>query len=113
MSGSLPVAPIETNYQNPVTALPPLVRPTTSSCTVTLADHFAFGPSGYDVPATGILGPPDSCPAPWSMVALDYTGSFAGRHFVRETEHMDGGGLVYIGQTPELTPPMFRGHDEQ
>jgi len=113
MSGSLPVAAIETNYQNPVTALPPLVRPTTSSCTVTLADHFAFGPSGYDVPATGILAPPDSCPAPWSMVALDYTGSVAGRQFDRETEIWVGGVLIYFGTTPEPTPAGITWHVEK
>ena len=113
VSGSVPVAALETNYQNPVTALPPLARPTTTSCTVTLTDHVAFGPSGYDVPATGTLTPPASCPAPWSMVALDYTGSVAGRQFDRETEIWVGGVLIYFGTTPEPTPAGITWHVEK
>ena len=113
VSGSVPVAALETNYQDPVTALPPLVRPTTASCTVTLTDHFAFGPNGYDVPATGTLTPPASCPAPWSMIALDYTGSVAGRQFDRETEIWVGGVLIYFGTTPEPTPAGITWHVEK
>lgn len=113
MSASPPVAAMETSYQNPVTAAPPLVPPTTASCTVTLAQNFAFGPSGYDVPAKGTLTPPSACPAPWSMVVLDYTGSVAGRQFDRETEIWVGSVLIYYGTTPEPTPSGITWHVEK
>ncbi len=107
------VAATETSYQNPVTAAPPLVRPATSSCTVTLIQDYAFGPSGYDVPAQGTLTPPSQCPAPWSMVALDYSGHVAGRQFDRETEIWVGGVLIYYGTTPEPTPEGIAWHVEK
>ena len=107
------VAASETSYQNPVTAAPPVVRPTTASCTVTLASDYAFGPSGYDVPATGTVTPPTACPAPWSRIVLDYTGSVAGRQFDRETEIWVGGVLLYYGTTPEPTPEGITWHVEK
>jgi hypothetical protein len=94
----------ETNYQNPVTAAPPLSVPNTPSCTVNLIQNYAFGPSGYDNPATGTFNPPSSCKGPWSMVVLTYSGSVAGRQFDRETEVWLGGALIYMGTTPEPTP---------
>src|SRR5437867_13205655 len=66
---SRPAAGVETTYQDPLTAAPPIVRPDTASCRVTLADRFAFGPSGHDVPAPGTYCPPDPGAPPCSMVA--------------------------------------------
>jgi len=113
VTSSVRAAATETNYQNPVTALPPLVRPATASCLVTLTETFAFGPNGYDAPATGTLTPPAGCPAPWSMVVLDYTGSVAGRQFDRETELWVGGVMIYYGTTPEPTPAGITWHVEK
>ncbi len=113
MSAMGNVAAMETTYQNPVTAAPPLARPSTASCTVTLIDGYAFGPSGYDAPAKGTLTPPADCPAPWSLVVLDYTGSVAGRQFDRETEIWVGGVLIYYGTTPEPTPEGITWHVEK
>src|SRR6266702_2469540 len=67
---------IETNYQNPVTALPPISRPATPHCTVTAMQRdFA---NSYGQPFTGTLTPPAACPGPWSKVVLDWSGSVAG-----------------------------------
>jgi hypothetical protein len=94
----------EVNYQNPVTAAPPIPTPSTSHCTVTLADQYAFGPSGYDTPATGTFTPPAGCPGPWSMVVLTFTGSVQGVQFDREAEIWMGNVLIYYGTTPEPDP---------
>jgi hypothetical protein len=94
---------VETNYQNPVTAAPPLSVPNTTSCTETLISNYAFGPSGYDNPATGTYTPPSGCSAPWSMVVLTFSGNVAGRQFDRETEMWLGGAMIYMGTTPEPT----------
>jgi hypothetical protein len=94
----------EVNYQNPVTAAPPLNVPPTAHCTVSLANHAAFGPSGYDVPVTGTFSPPAGCPGPWSMVVLEFTGRVQGVQFDRETEIWVGNVLIYYGTTPEPDP---------
>ena len=108
-----PAGALETNYQNPVTAAPPIVRPETPSCTVLLAENHAFGPSGYDVPATGTYTPPAACAPPWSMVVLDWTGTVAGRQFDREAEIWIGSAMVYMGTTPEPTPAGITWHVEK
>ncbi len=106
-------ATAETVYQNPVTAAPPLIPPTTASCTVILAQSQPFpvpGGNGYDTPLTGTLNPPSSCPAPWSMVVLNFTGSVTGRQFDREAMIWIGSGMIYMGTTPEPTPAGITWH---
>src|SRR5258708_32279162 len=76
---------IEVNYQNPVSALQPVSRPDTPSCTVTAMQHdFA---NSYGSPYVGTLTPPGALPAPWPNVVPDWTGSLAvcqtNRHPVR------------------------------
>jgi hypothetical protein len=94
---------LETNYQNPVTAAPPLSVPNTPSCTETLISNYAFGSSGYDNPAVGTYTPPSGCTPPWSMIVLTFSGNVAGRQFDRETEMWLGGAMIYMGTTPEPT----------
>ena len=113
----LTIAPVrataETGYENPVTAAPPLVPPTTRSCTVALAKTQPFpipGGNGYDTPLTGTLNPPSSCPGPWSMVVLNFTGSVTGRQFDREAMIWIGNAMVYMGTTPEPTPAGITWH---
>src|SRR6266702_5528878 len=108
-----PVSALETSYQNPVTAAPPLNRPTTSSCIVSLAQNQAFPFAGYDTPFTGTYNPPSQCPAPWSMVVLDLTGHVAGRQFDREAAIWIGSAMVYMGTTPEPTPAGITWHVEK
>src|ERR1700743_3158966 len=74
-------APVETNYQNPVTAFPPVSRPDTPHCPVAAMQHdFA---NSYGQPFVGTLTPPAACPGPWSKVVLDWSGSVAGRQYDR------------------------------
>lgn len=100
----------ETTSQNPVTAAPPIVRPNTKSCSVTIADNFAFT---FDNPDIGTYQPPADCPAPWAKVVLDFDGTVKGRQFDRI-------GGVWISQkellrtsTPEPTPAGITWHVEK
>ena len=107
------VSATETNYQNPVTATPPLARATTPSCVVTLARTQPFPFAGYSTPFTGTYSPPISCPAPWSMVVLDFSGSVSGRQFDRMATIWIGNAIVYMGTTPEPTPTGIAWHTEK
>jgi len=108
-----PVSATETNYQNPVTAAPPLARPTTPSCVVTLAKTQPFPFAGYSTPFTGTYSPPISCPAPWSMVVLDFSGHVSGRQFDRMAAIWIGNAIVYMGTTPEPTPAGIAWHTDK
>jgi hypothetical protein len=69
VTGGTAAAPIETNYQDPVTALPPVSRPPVRHCTVTVMQHdFA---NSYGQPFTGTVAPPAACPGPWTKVVMD------------------------------------------
>ena len=106
-------ATAETGYENPITAAPSLVPPTTTSCTVTLAQSQPFpvpGGNGYDTPLTGTLNPPSSCPSPWSMIVLNFTGSVTGRQFDREAMIWISNAMIYMGTTPEPTPAGITWH---
>ncbi|MBS2537934.1 hypothetical protein KGQ20_34795 [Catenulispora sp. NF23] len=107
-----PVAPtVEINYQNPVTALPPIARPDTPSCTVTAMQHdFA---NSYGQPYTGTLTPPAACPGPWSKVVLDWSGSIAGRQYDRLAGVWIGGSEVFRTSTPEPDPAGISWHVDQ
>jgi peptide N-acetyl-beta-D-glucosaminyl asparaginase amidase A len=103
--------PIEVNYQDPVTAAPPLARPDGAHCTVTLMQHdFAFS---YGHPFVGPYAPPAACPGPWSMVAMDWNGSIAGRQFDRLGAVWIGGVEMLRLTTPEPDPAGTRWHVEK
>ena len=104
-------APVEVNYQDPMTAAPPLRRPDTAHCTVTLMQHdfgFSFGQ-----PFVGTLTPPAACPGPWSMVAMDWQGSIAGRQFDRLAAVWIGGVEMLRMTTPEPDPAGITWHVEK
>jgi hypothetical protein len=104
-------APIEVNYQDPVTAAPPLQRPDTAHCTVQLMRHdFAFS---FGQPFVGTFTPPSGCPGPWSMVAMDWTGSIAGRQFDRLGAVWIGGVEMLRLTTPEPDPAGISWHVEK
>jgi hypothetical protein len=102
---------VEINYQNPVTALPPIARPDTPSCTVTAMQHdFA---NSYGQPFVGTLTPPASCPGPWSKVVLDWSGNAAGRQYDRLAGVWIGGSEVFRTSTPEPDPAGISWHVDQ
>ncbi len=95
-----PVGPVPVvGSSNPVSAEPPVTRPSTTPCTVPLVTgqqfidfsdkHFAYTP-------------PAACPGPWSKVV--FTADFnvtAGRQFDRTAKFFIGGANVYFGTTAE------------
>ena len=93
-ASSAPVVFANPGSQNPVAAAPPVSRPTTASCTVTLLDNQPFGPTGGPrgfTPFLGTFSPPSGCPPPWSKVVLDATFTVAaGRQFDRI-------GMIWLG----------------
>src|ERR1700761_9160514 len=102
VSGPGATAPIETNYQDPVTALPPVSRPPVRHCTVTVMQHdFA---NSYGAPFTGTVAPPAACPGPWAKVVMDWTGSVAGRQYDRLGRGGVGGGGVLRTPPPAPAP---------
>ncbi|MGC2109468.1 MAG: peptide-N4-asparagine amidase [Candidatus Korobacteraceae bacterium] len=84
---------------NTVTANPPVPRPTTTPCTVTLFQNFDFddfNPRPFD------YTPPASCPGPWAAVVLEADWSVdAGVQFDRTGNIWIGGANVFFGTTPE------------
>jgi hypothetical protein len=102
---------LEVDYQNPLTAVPPLPRPATPSCTLRLMKHdFA---SSFGKPFVGSYTPPADCPAPWSMVVLDWNASVAGRQFDRLIGVWIGGVEVLRSTTPEPSPAGIKWHVEK
>jgi hypothetical protein len=93
---------LEVNYQDPLTAAPPIQRPQTRSCRIRVMDH-AFA-SSFGRPFIGNYVPPAGCPGPWSMVVLDWNGSVAGRQFDRLAGVWIGGVEMLRATTPEPSP---------
>ncbi|WP_158615285.1 peptide-N4-asparagine amidase [Acidipila sp. EB88] len=84
---------------NPVTAEPPVKRPSTTPCTVSLLTNqqftdFSSKPYSYT--------PPANCKGPWSKVVFsaDFNVS-AGRQYDRTAEFFLGGANIYFGTTAE------------
>lgn len=101
-------SPIETNYGDPITALPPVSRPPVAHCTVTVMQHdFA---NSYGQPFTGTVTPPAGCPGPWTKVVLDWTGSVAGRQYDRLAGVWLGGAEIFRTSTPEPDPAGITWH---
>src|ERR1700761_1014467 len=108
VSGPGATSPIETNYQDPVTALPPVSRPPVPHCTVTVMQHdFA---NSYGAPFTGTVTPPAACPGPWTKVVMDWTGRVAGRQYDRLAGVWLGGAEIFRTSTPEPDPAGISWH---
>jgi hypothetical protein len=89
---------------NTATADPPVARPDTTPCVVTLFNNFAFtdfSPKPFSfTPA---------CPGPWAKVVLNADFSIqAGRQFDRTAEIWIGGVNVYFGTTSEPSGTVAR-----
>ncbi len=102
---------LEVNYQDPITAAPPLQRPPTRSCTLRLMKHDFE--SSFGRPFVGSYAPPAGCPAPWSMAVLDWNGSVAGRQFDRLVGVWIGGVEMLRSTTPEPSPKGIKWHIEK
>lgn len=84
---------------NTATADPPVTRPDTTPCVVTLFNNFAFADFS---PKLFSFTPPAACPGPWAKVVLNADFSIqAGRQFDRTAEIWIGGVNVYFGTTSE------------
>lgn len=104
LSASAQVVPVDTKpvvgSSNPATAEPPVTRPTTTPCTVTLFDNQAFN----DYSAHSIAyAPPTGCgKGPWAEVVLtvDFTVT-AGRQYDRTASLYLGNANIFYGTTAE------------
>ncbi|GAA3754313.1 peptide-N4-asparagine amidase [Terriglobus aquaticus] len=84
---------------NPATAEPPVTRPTTTPCTVTLYDNLEFN----DYSAKPIsFAPPADCKGPWAKVVLsvDFTVT-KGRQYDRTASLYLGNANIFYGTTAE------------
>ena len=89
---------------NTATADPPIARPDTTPCVVTLFNNFAFADFS---PKPFSFTP--ACPGPWAKVVLNADFSIqAGRQFDRTAEIWIGGVNVYFGTTSEPSRTVAR-----
>jgi peptide N-acetyl-beta-D-glucosaminyl asparaginase amidase A len=89
---------------NTATADPPIARPNTTPCVVTLFNNFAFADFS---PKPFSFTP--ACPGPWAKVILNADFSIqAGRQFDRTAEIWIGGVNVYFGTTSEPSGTVAR-----
>jgi hypothetical protein len=95
---TVPTTPV-VGSSNPATAEPPVARPTTRPCTVTLYNNEAFN----DYSAHPITyAPPSGCNGPWAKVVLnlDFTVT-PGRQFDRTASLYLGNANIFYGTTAE------------
>ncbi|HUI83162.1 MAG TPA: peptide-N4-asparagine amidase, partial [Candidatus Binatia bacterium] len=91
---------------NTVTANPPVPRPPTMPCTVTLFQNYDFADFN---PKFFTYTPPAGCPGPWAAVVFEADWSVdAGRQFDRTAEVWIGGTNVYFGTTAEPSHDVQR-----
>jgi hypothetical protein len=89
---------------NTATADPPIARPNTTPCVVTLFNNFAFADFS---PKPFSFNP--TCPGPWAKVVMNADFSIqAGRQFDRTAEIWIGGVNVYFGTTSEPSGTVAR-----
>ena len=95
---TVPLKPV-VGSSNPITAEPPVSRPATKPCTVTLYSNLEFG----DYSAKPLTyAPPTACKGPWAKVVLtlDFTVT-AGRQFDRTASLYLGNANIFYGTTAE------------
>ena len=95
---TVPSTPV-VGSSNPATAEPPVTRPTTKPCTVTLYNNEAFNDySAHPITFT----PPADCRGPWAKVVLnlDFTVT-AGRQYDRTASLYLGNANIFYGTTAE------------
>ncbi|MEU1460394.1 peptide-N4-asparagine amidase [Streptomyces sp. NPDC005727] len=104
-------APAEfgTDWHDPVTAAPPVTRPHTKSCQVTLAETQFRDFTPY----RGAYTPPRGCGDRWSKVVLRLDGKVKGRQFDRLGYLHVGGAEILRTSTPEPSPDGIEWHVEK
>ncbi len=91
---------------NTATADPPVPRPNTTPCVVSLFNNVAFADFS---PKPFSFTPPSGCPGPWAKVVLNADISIqAGRQFDRTANMRIGGVNVYFGTTSEPSGAVAR-----
>ena len=99
----VPATPV-VGSSNPASAEPPVTRPSTRPCTVTLFSNEAF--NDYSAhPLT--FAPPAGCRGPWARVVLtvDFTVT-AGIQYDRTASLYLGNANIFYGTTAEPTPTL-------
>ena len=95
---TVPITPV-VGSSNPATAEPPVTRPSTKPCTVTLYNNEAFNDySAHPISYT----PPAACKGPWAKVvlSLDFTVT-KGRQYDRTASLYLGNANIFYGTTAE------------
>ncbi|MFD8410410.1 peptide-N4-asparagine amidase [Streptomyces sp. NPDC059650] len=96
-----PPAEFGTDWHDPLTAAPPIGRPTTRSCELTLAEAQFRDFTPY----TGTYAPPAGCgTGPWAKVVLRLDGKVKGRQYDRLGHLSVGGVEILRTSTPEPSP---------
>ncbi|MDT0484316.1 peptide-N4-asparagine amidase [Streptomyces doebereineriae] len=98
-SADLP-AEFGTDWHDPITAAPPVSRPSGRSCHVTVAEAQFRDFTPY----TGTYTPPEGCGDRWSKVVLRMDGKVRGRQFDRLGYLHIGGVEVFRTSTPQPSP---------
>ena len=110
-SGAASPGYVEGDISNPVVGTPPVPRPDTKSCTVTLASDFPSNDAqGNPQNFTGTYTPPKDCPGPWSKVVLDFSATVSGRQYDRSVGITVGNTTIYFGTTEEPDPDGLTWH---
>mmetsp|Transcript_120705 Transcript_120705/g.346828 ORF Transcript_120705/g.346828 Transcript_120705/m.346828 type:complete len:672 (-) Transcript_120705:249-2264(-) len=94
------------NYANPITARPPLPHPPGSGglpC-ASVAVILDAALSEYVQVERGWFDPPQSCPAPWGQVVLEFSGAVAGHQYDRYGAVWFRGVELLRTTTPEPSP---------
>ncbi|MFF8870278.1 peptide-N4-asparagine amidase [Streptomyces massasporeus] len=89
-----------TDWHDPVTAAPPVARPSGKSCEVTLAQAQFRDFTPY----RGTYTPPDGCGDRWSKVVLRLEGKVKGRQYDRLGYLRVGGVEILRTSTPQPSP---------
>ncbi|WP_210571235.1 peptide-N4-asparagine amidase [Streptomyces sp. GESEQ-4] len=89
-----------TDWHDPITAAPPVPKPSGTSCQVTLAEAQFRDFTPY----TGTYTPPDGCGDRWSKVVLRMDGKVKGRQFDRLGYLHLGGVEIFRTSTPQPSP---------
>ncbi|MFJ4324187.1 peptide-N4-asparagine amidase [Streptomyces tricolor] len=98
-----------TDWHDPMTAAPPVGRPHTTSCRVTLADAQFRDFTPY----RGTYTPPEGCGDRWSKVVLRLDGKVKGRQYDRLGHLHVGGVEILRTSTPEPSPDGIAWHVEK